>query len=93
MCTFYHNICYNNIFQDKLGVKDAQVRKVYRLGERVRGRERPLVECMSDVYDKWEEVKRSREFRYVEEEGIDKIRIAIDKIRANIHLAQVSDIH
>lgn len=68
------------IFRDKLGVEGAQVEKVYRLGMRVRGKERPLVACLNEVYAKWEVIKRGKNLRDVEEE-VNRIRVAVDKTR------------
>ena len=70
-----------HVFRDKLGVEGAQVEKAYRLGKRERGKERPLVACLSDVYAKWGVVKRSKELRYVQEEEIRNIRIGVDKTK------------
>ena len=69
------------VFQEKLGVEGARVEKVYRLGVRVRGRERPLVACWSEVYAKWEVIKRNKELRNVQEERVNRIRISVDKTK------------
>lgn len=47
----------------------------------MRGRERPLVACLTEVYAKWEVIKGGKDLRDVEEEKVNRIRVAVDTIR------------
>ncbi|KAG0729849.1 hypothetical protein GWK47_029494 [Chionoecetes opilio] len=69
------------VFKEALGVEGAEVVKVYRLGTKSRGRERPMVACLSDVYVKWDIIKRSKELRNAQEDKINKIGLAVDKTK------------
>lgn len=69
------------VFQDVLGVEKAHVEKVFRLGVRERGKDRPLVACLSDVYAKWNIIKMGKDLRNVRNETISKIRIAVDRTK------------
>ncbi|KAG0718027.1 hypothetical protein GWK47_053291 [Chionoecetes opilio] len=69
------------VFKEKLGVEGVEVVKVYRLGTKSRGRERPMVACLSDGYVKWDIIKRSKELRNAREDSIRKIGLAVDKTK------------
>ena len=74
------NLC-NHVFKDELGVEEAQIEKVIRLGTRERGKERPILVGLSTVYQKWEIIKNNKKLNNVQDERIKKIRIVLDKTK------------
>ena len=70
-----------HIFKDKLCVEDVDVVKVFRLGQRVNGRDRPLVAYLSEVHVKWEIIKKGNDLRQMRGDDLNKVRIGVDRTK------------
>ena len=69
------------VFQDVLGVRDAKVQKVVRLGRQADGRDRPLLATVNEIGIKWALVKKSKELKHKENPDINKIIIGLDQTK------------
>ncbi|KAK3892244.1 hypothetical protein Pcinc_003865 [Petrolisthes cinctipes] len=66
------------IFQGKLGVKDAKIQRIFRIGRITTGKVRPVIMEMNEVGIKWELVKRSKKLKNDDDKVTQKIIIAPD---------------
>ncbi|KAK3886243.1 hypothetical protein Pcinc_009597 [Petrolisthes cinctipes] len=66
------------IFQGKLGVKDAKIQRIFRIGRITTGKVRPVIMEMNEVGIKWELVKRSKKLKNNDDQVTQKIIIAPD---------------
>ncbi|KAK3879156.1 hypothetical protein Pcinc_016250 [Petrolisthes cinctipes] len=66
------------IFQGKLGVKDAKIQRIFRIGRITTGKVRPVIMEMNEVGIKWELVKRSKKLKNNDDQVTQIIIIAPD---------------
>lgn len=69
------------VFKDKLCVEGVDVVKVFRLGVKVNGRERPLVACLSDTRVKWDIIKKGKDLKEIRKDAISKFKIGVDRTK------------
>ncbi|KAK4327621.1 hypothetical protein Pmani_001925 [Petrolisthes manimaculis] len=70
-----------HIFQEVLGVRDAMIENVHRMGRFDNNKDRPMIVTMNEVGVKWAIVKKCRDLQEVENPDIKKVIIGVDQTR------------